>query len=610
MVVFFASHIDSQQEYSGNTVLSCHNSDDSGPSPAFLYTCNAQSSCRAFLIFKSDPPYNSVPTISMLMSTSPGGLAGINDVTKLAVFPTGKEVIVPVNCSCSGQYYQANTTFQIPDNQHTYFIIGNNTYQGLSTCDSLMRANIYGEFSLSAGLELDVPLRCACPTKQQAEDGTKYLLTYSVGWHDNFSNIGARFNASARSISDANGFIPGEEPAIFPFTTILVPLETEPSSSQTKTRFPRPPLEPPPPGSDSRSSKRRLYLGAGIAAGCFLLGLIVFFSAVFLTYKERTKVVLKRKTKSVLPEDLLVEIASVDSVLKVFEFKKLKKATGNFTSKSRIKGSVFRAELEGETVAVKEMKIDALDEVNILSKLNHFNLIKLQGVCNNGSCFYLVFEYMENGSLREWLHKDRSKHNQSWSKRIQIALDVANGLHYLHNFTKPAYVHKQIKSSNILLTKNLRAKIANFSLARTVKGAKPSASNTLVVGTRGYMAPEYVEAGLMKPTVDVYAFGVVMLEVITGKDAVIIQDEEEVLLSAAMTSLMERGNPEIELSQFLDPCLLGNKGIESAIRIAKLSVACLKKDPASRPSMGEVATTLLKIHLDLRKSEMQFEESV
>lgn len=614
ILISLASCINAQQEYSGNSVLNCDNSDDSGPSSAFLYTCNGlYSSCQAFLIFKSEPPYNSVPTISMLMSSNPGELAGINSVKTLTVFPTGKEVIVPVNCSCLGQYYQANTTFHIQDNQQTYFIIGNNTYQGLSTCDSLMRANRYSEFSLSPGLELHVPLRCACHTEHQAENGTKYLLTYSVSWEDNFPTIGERFNVSAKSIADANGLISEENPTIFPFTTILIPLKTEPLSSQTKTHATQPVLDPPPPTSDSGSSisKRRIYLGAGIAAGCFLLGLSVIFSIVFLFYKKRSKKVppVPGKTKSVLPEDLLVEIASVDPVPKVFEFKKLKKATGNFSSKSRIKGCVFRAELGREIVAVKKMKVDVSEEVNILNKLNHFNLIKLHGVCKNGSCFYLVFEYMENGSLREWLHKESSNHSQSWSKRIQIALDVANGLHYIHNFTKPAYVHKHIKSSNILLTKNLRAKIANFSLARTaVKGAKTHALNMLVVGTRGYMAPEYIEAGSITPKVDVYAFGVVMLELITGKDAVIIQDEEEVLLSEAMISIMERGNAEIELGHFLDPCLLGNNGIESATRIAKLSIACLTKDQARRPSMGEVVSTLLKIQVDLQKSEMQFDK--
>ena len=614
ILISLASCINAQQEYSGNSVLNCDNSDDSGPSSAFLYTCNGlYSSCQAFLIFKSEPPYNSVPTISMLMSSNPGELAGINSVKTLTVFPTGKEVIVPVNCSCLGQYYQANTTFHIQDNQQTYFIIGNNTYQGLSTCDSLMRANRYSEFSLSPGLELHVPLRCACHTEHQAENGTKYLLTYSVSWEDNFPTIGERFNVSAKSIADANGLISEENPTIFPFTTILIPLKTEPLSSQTKTHATQPVLDPPPPTSDSGSSrsKRRIYLGAGIAAGCFLLGPSVIFSIVFLFYKKRSKKVppVHGKTKSVLPEDLLVEIASVDPVPKVFEFKKLKKATGNFSSKSRIKGCVFRAELGREIVAVKKMKVDISEEVNILNKLNHCNLIKLHGVCKNGSCFYLVFEYMENGSLREWLHKESSNHSQSWSKRIQIALDVANGLHYIHNFTKPAYVHKHIKSSNILLTKNLRAKIANFSLARTaVKGAKTHALNMLVVGTRGYMAPEYIEAGSITPKVDVYAFGVVMLELITGKDAVIIQDEEEVLLSEAMISIMERGNAEIELGHFLDPCLLGNNGIESATRIAKLSIACLTKDQARRPSMGEVVSTLLKIQVDLQKSEMQFDK--
>lgn len=294
MLGFLASCINAQQKYSGNSVLTCDNGDDSGPSPAVLYACNGRySSCQAFLIFKSEPPYNSVPAISMLMSSSPGELARINNVTSLYVFPAGKEVIVPVNCACSDQYYQANTTFHMLDKEQTYFIIGNNTYQGLSTCDSLKKAKRYSEFSLSPGLELHIPLRCACPTRRQAENGTRFLLTYSINWDDKLSDIGERFNVSEKSIIDANGFISEDNPTIFPFTTILIPLRTEPMSSQTKTHNTEPALDldpPPPPSSDSGSSRsksmRRIYLGAGIAAGCLLLVLSVIFSSLSILQEE------------------------------------------------------------------------------------------------------------------------------------------------------------------------------------------------------------------------------------------------------------------------------------------------------------------------------------
>lgn len=113
--------------------------------------------------------------------------------------------------------------------------------------------------------------------------------------------------------------------------------------------------------------------------------------------------------------------------------------------------------------------------------------------------FYFVFEYMKNGSLREWLHSRNSKEAGSWSRRIQIALDVAYELHYLHSFGKPAYVHKYITSSNVLLNNDLRTRITNFSLASVAVEINPAPQTTLIIGTIGYMAPEYINEGLVTP---------------------------------------------------------------------------------------------------------------
>jgi serine/threonine protein kinase len=287
-------------------------------------------------------------------------------------------------------------------------------------------------------MELHVPLRCACPTRNQTANGTRYLLTYMVNWDDHVPNIAERFNVSVRSILDANRFSK-ENSVLVPPTTILIPLLNEPSSSQTITRHQK-------PASNPKKSKRKLYVG--------------------------------------LP--------------------------------------------------VKKMSRDVPKEVNMLQKMKHFNLMKLEGVCKKYGCFYLLFEYMEFGSLREWLRGNISKDRKSWTKRIQIFVDVANGLHYLQNFTEPSYIHMDIISSNILLNSNMRAKIGNFRLARTAKREGTNAVTVHVVGTRGYMAPEYQRAGLVTPKADVYAFGVIMLEVITGIEAIIVQDEREVGLSAAI----------------------------------------------------------------------------
>lgn len=123
-----------------------------------------------------------------------------------------------------------------------------------------------------------------------------------------------------------------------------------------------------------------------------------------------------------------------------------------------------------------------------------------------------------------------------------------------------------------------------------------------VVGSIGYMAPEYVREGQVTPKIDVYAFGVILLELITGKDAVFTQDGREALLSTEIVSIMENKNPEVELDFFVDPALKGSCGTNFALCLAKVSVACLIKEPARRPSMEEVVSILLKIQANVQKS--------
>lgn len=346
-----------------------------------------------------------------------------------------------------------------------------------------------------------------------------------------------------------------------------------------------------------------------------VLVLCVVLCVAILFYKKRSNNKSPPRGNSkratwVSPEDLRVEIASFEKFLHVFGFEEIKKSTEDFSSKNRIKGCVYYGVFGRETLAVKKISRDATNEVNILKKINHFNLIKLEGICTYQQHFYLVFEYMEKGSLKEWLNGNNNKNSDSeetlsWARRIQIALDVAQGLNYLHSFTEPAYVHKNIKTSNILLNTNLRAKISNFSLAGVAKKETRSRSlSTHVVGTRGYLAPEYLEMGLATAKMDVYALGVVILELITGKKASIKQNGRKVLLSSAVVSIMEGDNAEAELGLLIDPVLKGENRIELAMRIAQLSVACLNRELERRPIMEEVVSSLLKIQADLLKSEL------
>lgn len=603
----FTSAFNAQQMYSGPSVYECNNTDEAGPSPAFLYTCNGEKkSCPAFLIFRPQPPYDSVTNISNLTSSDPSELARINKISNTTLLTPEIEVIVPVTCSCSGQYYQANSSYVIVRGD-TYYTIARDRYQGLTTCDSLRRQNPYDKLNLDIGTKLQVPLRCACPTSNQREDGINFLLTYVTIGDEKVEQISDSFKVTSTSVAYANG-LSEEDSTLYDLTTILIPLQAEPFSSRTRKYFPSPPSGPDP---RKRNSKKGVFIGIGTG-----VSIAILCCALYLVYlscrRNKTEESICRKRKWVLPQHLVVGIAHVDQeCLKVFEYDELAEATENFSPENRLGASVYHGVLRGKMLAIKKMSKDVSKEVKILKKINHFNLISLYGACEHGKIFYLVYELMENGSLKEWLRKKSCPEIQSWNYRIRIALDVANGLLYLHNFTNPAYVHKDINSSNILLDRDLRAKIANFSLARsTENGEKGNSSIKFTTETKGYKAPEYLESNMVTPKMDVYAFGVVLLELITGKEAVIKQDGEEVMLSEAVLAVVDGRDAEIKLQHLTDPCLQMKHPLgyiidqsELTLRMMKLSVACLAPEPSGRLSMSEVVSTLMKIQMDAQKPE-------
>jgi serine/threonine protein kinase len=229
-----------------------------------------------------------------------------------------------------------------------------------------------------------------------------------------------------------------------------------------------------------------------------------------------------------------------------------------------------------------------------LFQVNHSNLVKLEGFCINaetGDC-YLVYEYVENGSLDLWLlDRDRAR-SLNWRARLHIALDLAHGLQYIHEHTWPRVVHKDIKSSNVLLDGLMRAKIANFGLAKTGHNAV----TTHIVGTQGYIAPEYLADGLVTTKMDVFAYGVVLLELVSGREAVL--DEGGEPLWADAEERVFRGREErleARVAAWMDPVLAEQTcppgSVASVVSIAR---ACLHRDPSKRPSMVDVAYTLSK----------------
>lgn len=598
-----SSLIQAQQLYVGKASTDCSNTVTSNT--LLGYSCNGLNpSCQGYLIFRSQTSYDSVTTISALLSSDPSELARINSVPEYATFEINKPVIVPVNCSCSGQYYQVNSSYSVGAGD-TLLAIASSTYEGLSTCHAIEIQN--GDSSnLSIGQRLTVPVRCACPTKSQTDAGIKYLLSYTVESGDSVSSIADRFHASTQETLVANTL---PDSNIYPFTTLLIPLGSQPSTSQT-TAPPPPPSSPTTPiSTPTKSSKNKtwVYIVSGVLAGFALLLLCgaIVFCLCFRKSKKKSDISrsyqvsetpLKKKMKSVDESlDLLSSIDSIATSLKVYKFDVLQSATDNFSSGSLIKGSVYYGMINGDYAAIKKVNGDVSKEINLLNKINHSSLIRLSGISYNDGNWYLVYEYAVNGPLSDWIYYSNGNGKYlSWTQRIQIAFDVATGLNYLHSFTNPPYIHKDIKSSNVMLDNDFRGKIANFTLARSADGEDGQFALTRhIVGTKGYMAPEYLENGLISTKLDVYAFGVLLLEIITGKEAAALSAEQYMDSSDALNRFLDEENKE-SLRKFIDPAMAEDCPTELAVFVVKLIISCLKKGPANRPAMDEIVQSLCR----------------
>ncbi|KAM0064187.1 putative protein kinase RLK-Pelle-RLCK-VIIa-2 family [Helianthus debilis subsp. tardiflorus] len=302
--------------------------------------------------------------------------------------------------------------------------------------------------------------------------------------------------------------------------------------------------------------------------------------------------------------------------LRVFKFSELKAATKGFNRSLVIGeggfGCVFRGcvggEGEGEEdVAVKQLSRNGfqghkewINEVNILGVVNHPNLVKLIGYCaeddERGIQRLLVYELMQNKSLEDHL-LGRVGSPLSWMTRLQIAQGAARGLAYLHEEMDFQLIFRDFKTSNILLDDDLNPKLSDFGLARQGPAAGIDHVTTAVVGTIGYAAPEYLQTGRLTSKSDVWSFGVVLYELMTGRRAV------ERNLPRNEQKLIEWVKPYVsdskKLHLIIDPRLEGDYSLNSAQKLSALATKCLTKNPKARPRMSEVVEMIGKIINDL-----------
>ncbi|CAJ1958040.1 unnamed protein product [Sphenostylis stenocarpa] len=305
--------------------------------------------------------------------------------------------------------------------------------------------------------------------------------------------------------------------------------------------------------------------------------------------------------------DFFINISGIHNV-KLYSYKELKNATEDFSQANKIGeggfGSVYKGRLkDGKVAAIKVLAAESrqgvkefLTEIKVISEIEHENLVKLYGCSVDKNNRILVYNYLENNSLSQTLlGGSHGRIYFDWRTRCKISIGIARGLAYLHEEVRPHIVHRDIKASNILLDKDLTPKISDFGLAKLIP-ANMTHVSTRVAGTIGYLAPEYAIGGKLTRKADVYSFGVLLVEIVSGRCNTNsrLPIEEQFLLERTW-ELYERK----ELVGLVDSSLQGEFDAVQACKFMKIGLLCTQESPKLRPSMSSVVKMLTgKMNVD------------
>ncbi|XP_059596238.1 putative wall-associated receptor kinase-like 11 [Vitis vinifera] len=353
--------------------------------------------------------------------------------------------------------------------------------------------------------------------------------------------------------------------------------------------------------------KHLLALVFSLGAGISVVSLILIATGLRLYrgLKEREKKKIKQKFFKkngglLLQQQISSSKESVEKT-KLYSVEELERATDGFNSSRVIGkgglGTVYKGMLsDGSIVAIKksntvdEKQLDQfVNEVFILSQINHRHIVRLLGCCLETEVPLLVYEYVSNGTLFHHLHDEGHASTLSWKDRLRIGSEIAGALAYLHSYASIAICHRDIKSRNILLDENLRAVVSDFGLSRSIPLDKTHLT-ALVQGTFGYLDPDYFHSGQFTDKSDVYAFGVVLAELLTGEQA-ISSDRSEQGLANHFRSAMKQNR----LFDILDNQVVNEGQKEEIFAVAKLTKRCLKLNGKKRPTMKQVDIDLQQL---------------
>ncbi|KAI3718763.1 hypothetical protein L6452_19646 [Arctium lappa] len=377
-------------------------------------------------------------------------------------------------------------------------------------------------------------------------------------------------------------------------STLFIP--PPPSSS------PPPPIPTPPGTNCQKTNTRRTVI---------IVVVIVIFSIV-ITIASICIFMRSRKKKQQIPsmgdtETESMDMSTVESLQ--YNFSIVRAATNDFSEDNKLGqggfGSVYKGKLEdGQEIAVKRLSRDSgqgdlefKNEVLLVAKLQHRNLVRLLGFSLEGRERLLIYEYLPNASLDHFIFDPTKRALLDWENRYKIIRGIAKGLLYLHEDSRLRIIHRDLKASNILLDAQMNPKIADFGMARLFKPEETQGDTNRIVGTYGYMAPEYAMHGQFSVKSDVFSFGVLVLEMVTGQKNQCFRDGENIedLLSFAW-----KGWRKGTTSNMIDPTLkTGSGSLRDIIRCIHIGLLCVQENVNDRPTMASVVLMLNSFSLTL-----------
>ncbi|MCO5572786.1 hypothetical protein L7F22_026545 [Adiantum nelumboides] len=556
-----------------------------------LATCIPPSGCSVALANYIVTTGDSLTTIATAFQSSVTSIQNYNQISDVNNILPNQVLSIPFPCACSnGQLgYFPQYTIKAGD------IIDNlvrTTYANLSKTNWVVSAN--GDVdanNLSPGSIISIPMNCSCG---DPDVSTTYglFLTYPVQADDSLTSLSQKFGIQSDLLREYNGHVNFN--SLVAYTDIIfVPGKDGNGVYPTYTASAG-------NGVDQASGTNKPAIIGGVVSGVIVLavvlGLLLYWRKRSSGYSQEEEV--KRLTDHYQVQPVSSSFADSGERVMEFSYEQLARLTDNFDASKKIGsggfGTVYFAEMNTKKLAIKNMDITETQqfkaEVQVLARVHHTNLVGLVGWCTE-KCLCLVYEFVENGTLRshlEDLHKGAAP--LTWSSRVQIALDTARGLEYIHEYTVPSYIHRDIKPDNILLDNNLHAKVADFGLAKLSE----ITGTTRNAGTQGYLAPEYVMGGFLSPKVDVYAFGVVLMQLISAKRAIVfLDDNNRRSLPSLFEDYLKKPDAKEELGDFVDPTLKesvleDDNTLNSVWKMAQLACECTSYEADMRPDMQNV----------------------